>query len=139
MMRILNLGLVLLCCLIFAGCATQAGMREQFEKSMKGYNRMLRWQEVETAGMTYMEPELREAFLKSAETIRRKDVTITDYRILTSECTPDKRTGEVVAEFDYYILPSNRVKTLTYRQQWSYHETNDKKGWRLKSNLPSFD
>lgn len=139
MMRYVKVGLVLLCCLMSAGCATQAGMREQFEKSMKGFNRMLRWQEAETAGMTYMEPELREAFLKSAESIRRKGVTITDYRILSSECIPDKRTGEVLAEFDYYILPSNRVKTLTYRQQWSYHEGNDKKGWRLKNGLPEFE
>jgi hypothetical protein len=139
MMRFVKLGLVLLCCLMFAACATQTVIREEFEKSMKGYNRMLRWQEVETAGMTYLEPGLREDFMKSAEAIRRKGVTITDYRILTTECTPDKESGEAVAEFDYYALPSNRIKTLTYRQQWSYHEVNGKKGWRLKSGLPAFD
>lgn len=138
-MRFAKLGLLLLCCLLLGACATNAAIREEFEKSVKGYNQMLRWQEVEAAGMTYMEPELREAFMKSAEDIRKKSVTITDYRILTSECLPDKGSASATAEFDYYILPSNRVKTLTYQQQWSYEKNNGKKGWLLKSGLPPFE
>ncbi len=139
MMRFAKLGLLLLCCLLLGACATNAAIREEFEKSVKGYNQMLRWQEVEAAGMTYMEPELREAFMKSAEDIRKKSVTITDYRILTSECLPDKGSASATAEFDYYILPSNRIKTLTYQQQWSYEKNNGKKGWLLKSGLPPFE
>ncbi|RII31129.1 MAG: hypothetical protein CXR30_04825 [Geobacter sp.] len=138
-MRFAKLGLLLLCCLLLGACATNAAIREEFEKSVKGYNQMLRWQEVEAAGMTYMEPELREAFMKSAEDIRKKSVTITDYRILTSECLPDKGSASATAEFDYYILPSNRIKTLTYQQQWSYEKNNGKKGWLLKSGLPPFE
>jgi len=113
------------------GCASgRAGSREEFEKNMKGYNRMLRWHEVENAGMVFLEPELREAFMKSAAALKRRGVTITDYRILTSECLPEKGSAEVIAEFDYYVIPSNRVKTLTYRQLWSYREEGDQKGWR---------
>lgn len=138
-MRFAKLGLLLLCCLLLGACATNAAIREEFEKSVKGYNQMLRWQEVEAAGMTYMEPELREAFMKSAEDIRKKSVTITDYRILASECLPDKGSASATAEFDYYILPSNRIKTLTYQQQWSYEKNNGKKGWLLKSGLPPFE
>jgi hypothetical protein len=115
------------------------GTCEEFEKSMKGYNRMLRWHEIENAGMIHMEPELREAFMKSAEAIRKRGVTITDYRILTTECSPEKGAAEVLAEYDYYILPSNRSKTLTYKQEWVYHESSEKKGWRLKSQLPKFE
>lgn len=138
-MRFMKLGMVMLYCLMSVACVTQAGIRDQFDKSVKGFNRMLRWQEAETAGMTYMDPGLRDAYLKSADTIRRKGVTITDYRILTTECLPDKSTGDVVAEFDYYILPSNRVKTITYRQYWRYQEVNGRKEWRLKSGLPEFE
>jgi hypothetical protein len=106
---------------------------------MKGYNKLLRWRDIESAGMTYLDPELREAFLKTAGEIKKRGVTITDYRILTSECLPEKGTAEVVAEFDYYALPSNRIKTLTYRQKWTYLDTEEKKGWQLKSNLPGFE
>jgi hypothetical protein len=117
----------------------QAKIREEFDQSMKGYNKMLRWREVEGAGMVYMDPELRAAFMKTAEDIKKRGVTITDYRILTSECLPEKKTAEVVAEFDYYALPSNRIKTLSYRQEWIYLDTEQKKGWQLKSVLPAFD
>jgi len=128
--------LLLLCSCAYA---RQANIREEFDKSMKGYNKMLRWRDIENAGMTYMDPELRDAFMESAAQIRKRGVTITDYRILTSECKPEKKTAEVVAEFDYYALPSNRIKTLTYRQKWSYLDTEEKKGWQLESALPPFD
>jgi len=133
--------MTILVVLMLCSCAytEQAKIREEFDQSMKGYNKMLRWREVEGAGMVYMDPELRAAFMETAEGMKKRGVTITDYRILTSECLPEKKTAEVVAEFDYYTLPSNRVKTLTYRQEWIYLDTELKKGWQLKSALPAFD
>ena len=139
MMRFVKPGVILLCCLVIWGCATQTAIREEFDNSMKGYNKMLRWHEVENAGMLYLEPEQRELFLASAETLRKKGVTITDYRILTSEYLPEKNSATVVAEFDYYTMPSNRVKTLTYKQEWAYREINARKSWKLKSGLPAFE
>ena len=117
----------------------QAKIREEFDDSAKAYNKMLRWREIENAGMLYLDPEMRDEFMKSAEALKKRDVTITDYRILTSECLPEKKSAEVVVEFDYFVLPSNRIKTLTYRQNWIYLDTETKKGWQLKSGLPDFD
>jgi len=139
MMRFVKPGLILLFCLIMTGCVTQMGMREEFELSMKNYNKMLRWHEVENAGMIYLEPEQRDSFMASAESLRKKGVTITDYRILTTECLPEKSSATVLAEFDYYTMPSNKIKTLTYKQEWSYREINAKKSWKLKSGLPAFE
>ena len=136
---VMILVVLMLCSCAYALQAKHANIREEFDKSMKGYNKMLRWREVEGAGMAYLDPELRDAFMKSAEEIKKRGVTITDYRILTSECLPEKGTGEVIAEFDYYALPSNRIKTLTYHQKWQYLDTEEKKGWQLKSNLPAFE
>ena len=130
-------------CIVLMLCACaytkQVNIREEFDQSMKGYNKLLRWRDIEGAGMAYLDPELREAFMKTAAEIKKRGVTITDYRILTSECLPEKGTAEVVAEFDYYALPSNRIKTLTYSQKWTYLDTEDKKGWQLKSPLPAFE
>jgi len=130
---------LMLCSCAYVTQAKQASIRVEFEKSAKDYNKLLRWREVENAGMIYMDPELRDAFMKSAEEFKNRGVTITEYRILTSECLPEKGTAEVVAEFDYYTLPSNRIKTVTYRQNWTYLDTVVKKGWQLKSGLPPFD
>lgn len=138
MMR-LKTALLLACCLLLGACATNAAIREQFEKSVKGYNQMLRWQEVESAGITYMDPELREPFMKAAADMRKKEVTITDYRIISSEFLPDTESAVVTAEFDYYILPSNRIKTVVYRQQWHYKKHNSTKSWLLDSGLPQFE
>jgi hypothetical protein len=136
---ILIFGVLTLCSCAYARQAKQANIREEFNQSMKGYNKMLRWRDMESAGMMYMAPELRDAFMKTTEEIKKRGVTITDYRILTSECTPEKNSAEVIAEFDYYALPSNRIRTLTYRQKWTYLDTEEKKGWQLKSPLPAFE
>jgi hypothetical protein len=141
MNKVLRSGLMLICCLMTAACATSnhAGIREEFEKSYKDYNRMLRWDEVATAGMLYTEPEGKNEFIKSAADIKKSAVSITEYRILTTECLADKGTGEVVTEFNYYIMPSNRIKTVTDRQSWVYREINGNKSWKIKSALPRFE
>ncbi len=127
--------------LMMCACAytRQVNIREEFDQSMKGYNKMLRWRDIESAGMVYLDPELRAVFMKTAEDIKKRGVTITDYRIVTSECLPEKGTAEVVVDFDYFALPSNRIKTLSYRQKWIYLDTEEKKGWQIKSLLPRFD
>lgn len=130
---------LMLCSCSYVLQAKHANMREEFDRSSKDYNKLLRWREVENAGMIYMDPELRDAFMKSAGEIKKRGVTITDYRILTSECLPEKKTADMLVEFDYFTLPSNRIKTLTYRQNWVYLDTEQKKGWQLKSGLPPFD
>jgi len=145
MSRIVKFVSILLCCLMMAACAAgEAVIRTEFEKSVKSYNRMLRWREIENAGLTYMELDQREAFLATAEAIRKRDITITDYRILFFEFSPKKNTGNAVVEFDYYIMPSNRIKTLTYKQDWIYdkvdkEDDSDKKAWKLKTGLPDFE
>jgi hypothetical protein len=140
--------MVLICCLMLCSCAQfdsyfdqvkMAKINEVCEKSIKDYNKLLRWREIENAGMLYMDRELRDDFMKSAEDIKKRGVTITDYRILTTECLAEKKTADVVVDFDYYALPSTRIKTLTYRQKWIYHDTEEMKGWQLKTALPSFD
>jgi len=119
------------------GCATQTGLIEEFDRSVKAYNRLLRWHEIESAGMTYIDPDLREEFLKRADILKKRGLSVTDFRILSTTYLPEKRSGDVVAEFDYYILPSNRVKTISYRQEWVYQENT--KSWKLKSGLPLFE
>ena len=141
MKRLVSIGMLLVWGLLASSCATMRNknIREECEKSIKGYNRMLRWQELESAGMVYIEQEQRDEFFKAAESLRKRGVTITDYRIRTMECLPEKGTAEVLAEFDYYILPSNRIKTKTYKQSWDYRQIGEQKFWKLKSGLPLFE
>jgi hypothetical protein len=130
---------VFLCviCLTLAACATGNGLSEGLDRSVKAYSRMLRWHELENAVMTFSDPGQMEGYLERAETLIKRGLTVTDYRILTSRHLPEKQSGDVVAEFDYYILPSNRVKTVSHRQEWIYRENI--KSWKLKNGLPPFE
>ena len=139
MERIIIRGLLLLCLMIVSGCAYRMGTCEVHDQSMKAFNRLLRWHEVESAGMAYLESSLRDTFMKSAADMKKRGVVITDYRILTSECLADKRSAEVIAEFDYYVQPSVRVRSISYRQLWIFGDDDEKKSWKLKSGLPPFD
>ncbi|MDD2541409.1 MAG: hypothetical protein PHH28_10270 [Desulfuromonadaceae bacterium] len=130
-------GFLCIVCLTLTACATQAGLSDSFNRSMKAYNRMLRWREVESAGMTYIDPKLQEEFLKQANSLKKRGISFTDFRILSAKYLPEDKTGDVVAEFDYYILPSNRVKTVSYRQKWVYMEKTN--SWELNSVLPPFE
>ncbi|MHB8121758.1 MAG: hypothetical protein ACYDG4_06345 [Desulfuromonadaceae bacterium] len=132
-------GFLCIVCLMLTACAAQTGygLSQDFERSVKAYNRMLRWHEIESAGMTYIDPELREEYLKRAESLKKQGLSFTDFRILSTVYIPEKKAGDAVAEFDYYMLPSNRVKTVSYRQEWVYSESD--KRWKLKSRLPDFE
>lgn len=124
-------------CLTLTGCATRSGLTEDLDRSVKAYNRMLRWHELENAVMTYADSELREASLQRADALKKQGISITDFRILSTRYIPDKNEGDVVAEFDYYMLPSTRVKTVSHRQEWVYRK--DSKSWKLKNSLPAFE
>ena len=136
MTRVLNVFLIFVC-LTLSACATSAELSEEFDRSVKAYNRLLRWHEVESAGITYIDPLLQEDYLKRAGVLKKRGLSVTDYRILSSTFNPEKKSGDVITEFDYYLLPSNRIKTLSYRQNWVYEEGS--KSWRLKSTLPLFE
>ena len=116
-------------------CRTLGVTSTEFEKSSRDYNRMVRWQEFSTAD-TYVEHDIRRAFeLKVAAA---KGITLVDYRILTMTCDPEKGEARATVEFDYYRLPSTRVRTVTDVQQWVYHDEDGESGWRLTSLFPDF-
>lgn len=124
-------------CLTLTACATQTVVKEEFDRSAKAYNRMLRWHEMENAVLIYADEDQREDSLKRAEALKKRGLSVTDFRILSSTCLPEKKTGDVIAEFDYYIMPSNRIKTISNRQEWVYLESS--KSWKNKSRLPLFE
>lgn len=140
-MRLLTKGALLCLLLVLSACATPIGLSETFDRSVKTYNKMVRWHEVESAGVTYLDPKLQTDFLTEVAALKKRGLSFTDFRILSATCIPEKKTGDAVAEFDYFILPSNTIKTVTYRQNWIYQDTdiNRNRGWQLQTGLPRFE
>jgi len=114
---------------------------ETCEKTIKDYSKLVRWLEMERAVIAMVDKEQREAYAKTAETVRRRGITMVDARILAQECRPERGTAEATMEFDYFFMPDNRLKTVTDRQQWVYRETQPDgqvTGWKLISPPPMF-
>lgn len=130
-------GLLCIACLTLTACANQRGVSDELNRSVKEYNRMLRWRELENAVVTYSEPRQSEKYRKQAEILIKRGISVTDFRILSTRYLPETKSGEAVAEFDYYILPSNRVKTISHRQEWVYQE--NLKSWKISNGLPPFE
>lgn len=120
-----------------AGCRTNALVAEQLDRSTRDYNQMLRWREFENACATFAEKGIREECLKRVKDDR--DVAITDYRIRSREVDIEKGAATLSVEIDYYRLPSNRVKTVEYRQKWVYEGDSSSGTWRVKNLFPAFD
>lgn len=127
--------------LFIVSCAmNNASLGETFQSDMKTFNRMVRWQDGAQAAMLYSDPAVREVIMKSAEGMRKRGVTITDFRVVTTECLPEQKTARAVLEFDYYTLPSNRIKTATHDQKWHYVEQSGQgQRWKLATPFPSFE
>ena len=137
MKRVLTVLLSVVCLTLTACAVNQTALSEGLDRSAKAYNRMIRWHEFESAVMTYAGPEHREESLKRATALIKQGISITDFRILSTTYVPAAKSGDVMAEFDYFMLPSNRIKTISHRQQWLYQE--ESKSWILKNGLPPFE
>jgi hypothetical protein len=132
--------LLILAVLLFplASCQT---LREEriagdFNKGSKAYLRMVRWHEVGTTPLYFVNDPLREEFKKRVEDA--KDVKIADYRVKYQDCRPGEGKADVTVEWDYYIPPSITLKTVEDIQKWQYFNTLEKQGWVLMSLYPEF-
>lgn len=124
--------------LLACGCSTYSkyGRGEECERTIKDYSKAVRWLELEKAALSMADKEQREAYAQAAEQARRRGVTMVDFRILAQECRPEQGTADAIMEFDYFVMPDNRLKTATDRQKWVYREapTDDQApGWKLTS------
>jgi hypothetical protein len=109
---------------------------QDFDKGSRSYFRMVRWSELDKAPLYFVDDKLRKEFEKRVK--ESKDVQITDYRVKSIECRPEKGEAEVTVEWDYYIPPAVKLKTVEDPQKWRYVEEKEKKGWMLMTLYPEF-
>jgi hypothetical protein len=123
-------------CACMTGCSMMLKSADKLDERARDYLRMVRWQEVERANLTYVDNKERDTYVKSMAAA--KGVKIIDYRIITQECDTDKGTGELRVTYDYLREPSFTVRSVEELQKWRYVEDGTKSGWRLTTPLPNF-
>ena len=124
--------------LLLSACQSMhiSKVAEDFDKGTRGYFRMVRWNELDKAPLSFVDETLRSEFEKRVKASR--EVQIADYRVKHMECQPEKGEGEVTVEWDYYIPPAVKLKTVEDPQKWRYVEEKEKKGWMLMTLYPEF-
>ncbi|MEA5114957.1 MAG: hypothetical protein VB050_13115 [Geobacteraceae bacterium] len=123
---------------LLGACETMRNQNasDDLQQSSKMYNRMIRWDEMESAQWAFPTEQLREEFGRRVESA--KGVKVSDYRVKSTVCSPEKGEATVIVEFEYYREPSYKVKTVRDVQKWKYVDENGKKIWRLMTLLPEF-
>jgi hypothetical protein len=132
--------MILIFLTLFTLCActsiTNLKVANEFDTSSQKYNRMLRWHEMEMAGLRFADQSVKDEYISRAKAA--KGVLITDYRVEYQECSPEKGEATVDVNIDYYIPPSVTLKTLEDVQKWKYVGDEGNKSWRLMSLPPEF-
>jgi uncharacterized protein YceK len=122
-------------------CSCQSVKQLQYGKSLDqvttDYNQKLRWQQMDTACMAYMDPPLMEDCSRIVDAAR--EVKVADYRVRSVVYDERKGTARAVVEFDYYVPPGVTMKKVVDQQKWVLTgEQNQMQVWKLKSLPPEF-
>ena len=135
-MRIRRALSLFLLTLFLAGCRNPYLVAQRFDDTYPEYNRLVRWQEHQNACLGFADPSVKEECLARARTA--KGASMADYRVKRVDVDSAKGTATVRVEFDYYVLPSTRLKTLEDVQEWRYEQVDGKERWRIVTPLPDF-
>ncbi len=116
--------------LLLSGCAGDNKKTRSFENTMRAYEQVIRWGDLEKANDFLKEPD---EF--SAERYERlKKIQVNGYRLLSR--TKTKEGVDQVVEIKYTKDASVVVRTITDAQKWIYDK--DEERWYLASKIPEF-
>jgi len=135
-MRIDRTASLLLLLLLLSGCRNPYLVVQRFDDTYREYNQLVRWQEHQNACLSFADPSVADECLARAGAA--KGASMADYRVKGIDVDPAKGTATVRVEFDYYVLPSPRLKTLEDVQEWRYEEVDGTERWRIVTPLPEF-
>jgi hypothetical protein len=129
---ILRLALVLAAAFGAGGCGTieKDKKNKAMDAALTTYNEAIRWGYFDTA-YSYVHPGKRQTTPSYLENVR-----VTGYEVLQPPVVKDDTELEQVVRIEYVHEDTQRVRSLSDRQLWSYDmKTNT---WWLQSGVPRF-
>jgi len=116
--------------LFLGGCAGDNKKTRNFGSTMRAYEQVIRWGDLEKANDFLKEPD---EF--SAERYKKlKKIQVNGYRLLSR--TKTKEGVDQVVEIKYTKDASVVVRTITDAQKWIYDKEEER--WYLNSKIPEF-
>ena len=115
--------------LLLTGCAGENKKSRSFESTMRAYEQIIRWGDLEKANEFLKEP----AEFSAKRHNHLKKIQVNGYYVLSRTTT--KEGLDQVVEIKYTKDASVVVRTLTDVQKWVYDK---EERWYLDSKIPEF-
>lgn len=118
--------------LVLGACATTADKADKLERTVRGYEKALRWAKFDMA-YSYFKWDSGEQPVVPKDL---KLIRITTYRIANRNFDEEAMTASQVVTIRYYNQSDLRERELEDHQKWKYF--HDEKRWYLISKPPEF-
>jgi len=118
--------------LLLGGCATTADRMDRLDRTLKGYEKALRWGKFDAAYSFHKWGEDEQPSIPA----HLKEVRITRYEVASRRLDQETLTARQTVVIRYYDTNTATERELTDRQRWKYFE--DSKRWYLMSEPPEF-
>jgi hypothetical protein len=128
-----NIFAIVIVALALLSCSPD--IKKDFETTFEKYNDALVSSDIRST-VIFVAEKAKDPYVKSYEAA--KNSRIFESRIIRKTVDTKTREASIEVELDYYLLNSNKVKSLKYVQQWALIEENKEKEWRLLTPLPEF-
>lgn len=120
--------------LLLLGCAgfSEKNRMENFSRTANAYEQALRMSDYDSA-VAFCSPS---TFNAAAKSKKFKNIKIIEYKIARLDVSKDNLEIKQDVELQYFLLNSNRLRTMRHPQTWRYREKE--KIWLLETGLPAF-
>ena len=127
----IRLTITLCITLLLGACSTTGDLMDNLNKSLRGYEKAIRWAEYETAFSFHKWEGDAPSMQKNIENFR-----ITKYETFGQKFNEKDMTMKQTVKLSYYNTENQREKTLKFPQEWKFYSKT--KRWFLVSEPITF-
>ena len=118
--------------LLAGGCATPADKFDTLDRSLRGYEKAVRWGKFDIAYTFYRSGDDQQLIAPQY----LKDIRVTRYEVNSRDFNSETMTTKQIVTISYYHMDTQRERSITDTQNWEYDK--EKKRWFIVSEPPSF-
>lgn len=118
--------------LLLSACLGKVDQRPSLLRTSESFAEAMRWSDYRNAARFMRLPASQLFLEKFADEV---DLHIVDSQIVDLQFSADQRRADVIYRMEYYRLPSTRLQTWTWTQQWTLPvpQGDEKDVWLIES------
>jgi len=129
---LLSLILLILSSFNLSSCSYTPEALESLDKTIKAYERAIRWRDFNFARALIKNPKEISDFTRQ----RLQNIRVTSYKVINKIITPDYSKTNLIVDIRYYYDNSVVERVITDRQTWIHDENLNR--WQLETPFPDF-